>query len=475
MGEAISLRGDSQDIAPDLLRGAVCHRHLSTHLFGKAWWRSIGVPCTARKRLIDVRLEEDFAADPRFIPGSVQAGLTKPCRPGLPEFARCSAVSVICEKGQKLSEGALRLGYETPAHPPPRFFSAALLPAGRKQACRLSLKKQICRRADLQGGAQSGLRGNRAGRSPPHRPVAGSTALSIRRQCFFFAASSEVVGVAERFGGAPFDIEGVHWSHRGEMHFRRDEPRRVRTRNRVSALRLVALVRGVDTARSWISHLKLPGLLAASLGLSRMHFDDLERAAAGMTLWRRPLYRWAPRRERGETHNWPTTTPEKLSAPAAIRTKGDNMNPRSFLASGLPSECSRLVLAKAAQTDSTCGRHRSHPDGSCLRRRTCAWPPRSDLNVTRRAAIKPESFALGGWVAFEPMGDKAMMMGDLVLTASEINPVMGKLLVEGLQVTALHNHICCAPIRRRFYMHKFQGRAIRPQLRPTRSRRSGGK
>src|SRR3979411_3237618 len=67
--------------------------------------------------------------------------------------------------------------------------------------------------------------------------------------------------------------------------------------------------------------------------------------------------------------------------------------------------------------------------------------PRSDLNVSLDGvAIKP-GFALGGWVAFEPMGDKSMMMGDLVLTEPEINPVMSKLLSEGLQVTALHNHL----------------------------------
>ena len=78
--------------------------------------------------------------------------------------------------------------------------------------------------------------------------------------------------------------------------------------------------------------------------------------------------------------------------------------------------------------------------------------PRSDLNVTLDGvAIKP-AFALGGWVAFEPMGDKAMMMGDLVLTESEINPVMSKLLSEGLQVTALHNHLLRANPPP-FYMH----------------------
>ena len=66
-------------------------------------------------------------------------------------------------------------------------------------------------------------------------------------------------------------------------------------------------------------------------------------------------------------------------------------------------------------------------------------------------AIKP-GFALGGWVAFQPMGDKAMMMGDLVLTETEINPVMSKLLSEGLQVTALHNHLLRANPPT-FYMH----------------------
>ncbi len=78
--------------------------------------------------------------------------------------------------------------------------------------------------------------------------------------------------------------------------------------------------------------------------------------------------------------------------------------------------------------------------------------PRSDLSVSLDGvAIKP-GFALGGWVAFEPMGDKAMMMGDLVLTEAEINPVMSKLLSEGLQVTALHNHLLRANPPT-FYMH----------------------
>ena len=78
--------------------------------------------------------------------------------------------------------------------------------------------------------------------------------------------------------------------------------------------------------------------------------------------------------------------------------------------------------------------------------------PRSDLNVTVDGVALRPAFALGGWLAFDPVGDAAMMMGDLVLTESEINPVMGKLLAQGIEVTALHNHLLRAnpPI---FYMH----------------------
>ena len=54
--------------------------------------------------------------------------------------------------------------------------------------------------------------------------------------------------------------------------------------------------------------------------------------------------------------------------------------------------------------------------------------PRSDLHVTLDGvAIKP-AHALGGWVAVAPMHDQAMVMGDLVLLETEINPVMTKLL-----------------------------------------------
>jgi hypothetical protein len=67
--------------------------------------------------------------------------------------------------------------------------------------------------------------------------------------------------------------------------------------------------------------------------------------------------------------------------------------------------------------------------------------PRSDLEVTADGvAVKP-ALALGSWLAFKQAGDKTMVMGDLVLTDAEVNPVMSKLEEGGIQVTALHHHL----------------------------------
>ena len=67
--------------------------------------------------------------------------------------------------------------------------------------------------------------------------------------------------------------------------------------------------------------------------------------------------------------------------------------------------------------------------------------PRSDLKVTLDGVeIKP-ALALGSWLAFAKHGDQGMVMGDLVLTASEVNTVMKKLEESGIEITALHNHL----------------------------------
>ncbi len=78
--------------------------------------------------------------------------------------------------------------------------------------------------------------------------------------------------------------------------------------------------------------------------------------------------------------------------------------------------------------------------------------PRSDLNVTLDGvAIKP-ALALGGWIAFEPAGSGAMFMGDLVLTDTELSPVMKRLIQDGVEITAVHNHLFRTTIPV-FYMH----------------------
>jgi hypothetical protein len=121
-----------------------------------------------------------------------------------------------------------------------------------------------------------------------------------------------VFGVAERFGATPFDVEGegVFWSHRGERctfdvmvdEFKLGtEPLK----------RLATIVRGADTGRPDLAP-EAPGLLAASLGLSRMYADDLAQLEAGMALYD-AFYRWC-RDATEETHNSPAKPPGKATA-----------------------------------------------------------------------------------------------------------------------------------------------------------------
>jgi hypothetical protein len=78
--------------------------------------------------------------------------------------------------------------------------------------------------------------------------------------------------------------------------------------------------------------------------------------------------------------------------------------------------------------------------------------PRSDLSVTLDGVGVKPALALGGWIAFKPMGGEAMVMGDLVLLETEINPVMTKLIENGIEITAIHNHLLRAKPAP-FYMH----------------------
>jgi Domain of Unknown Function (DUF1259) len=78
--------------------------------------------------------------------------------------------------------------------------------------------------------------------------------------------------------------------------------------------------------------------------------------------------------------------------------------------------------------------------------------PRSDLMVTLDGVTIRPALALGGWAAFKPAHGGAMVMGDLVLLETEINPVMAKLIENGIEITAVHNHVLRANPAT-FYMH----------------------
>ncbi|MGB8816540.1 MAG: chromate resistance protein ChrB domain-containing protein, partial [Rhizobiaceae bacterium] len=122
---------------------------------------------------------------------------------------------------------------------------------------------------------------------------------------FLFVEASQVQGVADRFNAVPFDIDSVFWSHRGETctfdtmieEFGLTSP---------ALLTLADIVRGADTARLDLAP-QAAGLLAVSLGLSRLYTSDLEQLAAGMNIYD-ALYAWA-RDGQGETHNWPAGKP----------------------------------------------------------------------------------------------------------------------------------------------------------------------
>jgi hypothetical protein len=78
--------------------------------------------------------------------------------------------------------------------------------------------------------------------------------------------------------------------------------------------------------------------------------------------------------------------------------------------------------------------------------------PRTDLQVTLDGVTIRPAFALGGWAAFKPAHGGAMVMGDLVLLETEIAPVMTKLIENGIEITAVHNHVLRGNPAT-FYMH----------------------
>lgn len=113
--------------------------------------------------------------------------------------------------------------------------------------------------------------------------------------------------VAEVFGAVPFDIDGAFWSHRGERCTFDTMLNEFGLASDALA-RLATIVRGADTDRHDLAP-QAAGLLAVSLGLSRMYRDDLEQLDATMALYD-ALYRWC-RDAVEETHDWPASRGRK--------------------------------------------------------------------------------------------------------------------------------------------------------------------
>jgi rhodanese-related sulfurtransferase len=254
--------------------------------------RRIGLPDAPL--LIDVRLPEDVARDPRQLPTAIARD-----HRGAAEWARAlegHTAVVICVHGGKLAQGtAAWLRHEGVAAEVLEGGFAAWVAAGLPL-----LRPDHIPPRDARGRT---LWVTRA------RPKVDRIACPwlIRRfvdpaAVFLFVAPSEVPAVAERFGATPFDIEGVFWSHRGEgcSFDTMLEEFGLRT---APLQRLALIVRGADTARPELAP-QSAGLLAASLGLSRMHRDDLAQLEAAMPLYD-AFYRWC-RDAVEETHNWPS-------------------------------------------------------------------------------------------------------------------------------------------------------------------------
>lgn len=256
--------------------------------------RLVGTPeCPV---LLDVRIDEDFDDDPQLIPGAYRHSFLDVA--SLADELRGKTVIVYCQKGLKISQGA-----------------AALLRNN-------GVKAEV-----LEGGQfgwkDAGYPMVLAKKLPPldpagrtvwvtrHRPKIDRIACPwlIRRFIdpkaqILFVAAAQVMNVAERFNATPFDIEDVFWSHRGynctfdtlieEFGIRTD-----------ALTRLAQVVRGADTNKHDLAP-EAAGLLAVSLGLSRMFRDDLAQLEAGMTIYD-AFYRWA-RDATEEGHDWPPTS-----------------------------------------------------------------------------------------------------------------------------------------------------------------------
>lgn len=245
--------------------------------------------------IIDVRTDEEFSADNRFVPGSVRRRAENAA-----EWAATFAdghVVVVCDTGTASSAGVAAWLRQAGVH------AEALeggITAWRKSGLALVPETRLPPRDGL----------GRTVWVTRARPKVDRIACPwlIRRfvdphAVFLYVAPADVEAVARKYSAAPFDIEGddVFWSHRDERCTFDVMVDELELRPFKALLRLAVIVRGADTGHPRLAP-EAAGLLAASLGLSRMYGNDSEQLEAGMLLYD-SFYRWC-RDATDETHNW---------------------------------------------------------------------------------------------------------------------------------------------------------------------------
>ena len=243
--------------------------------------------------ILDLRTDEDFRDEPRLVPGARRHRFDRIAE--LAPRLRDRPTVVYCQKGRKISQGA-----------------AAMLrwngvPAEVLEGGQLAWRDAGAPTVEADALPPPGDTG-RAVWVTRHRPKIDRIAVPwlIRRfvdpdAVFLFVPPADVAPVAERFGATPFDVEGAPFSHHGE---RCTFDAALATFGLRSAAldALATLVRAADTNRHDLAP-EAAGLLAISVGLSRMHRDDVAQLDAGMAIYD-ALYRWA-RDGRDEGHDWP--------------------------------------------------------------------------------------------------------------------------------------------------------------------------
>jgi rhodanese-related sulfurtransferase len=254
--------------------------------------RLIGTP--ENPVIIDICIDEDFNEDPRLIP-TARKHPFKTIETLVPELLNQKVV-IICQKGLKLSQGAAALlRHHGIACEYLQGGNFAWRDAGQPLIPHEKIPYQ-------SGGPTLWV--------TRHRPKIDRIACPwlIRRFIdprakFLFVAPSEVLNVAEKFNATPFDVEDCFWTHRGD-HCTFDTMIEEFKLDIAPLHKLATIVRGADTDRHDLAP-EAAGLMAASLGLSRMYRDDLEQLEAGMHLYD-AFYRWT-RDATDEVHTWVTT------------------------------------------------------------------------------------------------------------------------------------------------------------------------